>query len=334
MTASWVLALLPPALVSAACIELLRRSRLQAVLRDVPNERSLHAEPTPRVGGLGILLASLPIAAYLAHAELATALLMALALGVVSLADDRRSLPVWIRLAAHLAAAVMVVLPFASAWGVAAALAAVLAIAWMTNLFNFMDGADGLAGGMGVAGFGAYAIAAAGANDMPLALACATFASACAGFLLHNFPPARVFLGDAGSVPLGFLAGALGAYGIASSSWAWWFPLVVFAPFIIDATLTLLRRAFALEPLWHAHRSHAYQRLALSGWSHRRLALTAYAAMALSSLCALAAWSTEGEARFGIISAWAFAAALAFLALERSLARAHSSPDDAAEEQE
>jgi UDP-N-acetylmuramyl pentapeptide phosphotransferase/UDP-N-acetylglucosamine-1-phosphate transferase len=204
----------------------------------------------------------------------------------------------------------------------------------MTNLYNFMDGADGLAGGMGMAGFATYAIAAAVAGDTPLAWSAAAIASACAGFLFHNFPPARVFLGDAGSIPLGFLAAAFGVHGIATDGWPWWFPVIAFTPFIVDATVTLLRRALAREAVWRAHRSHAYQRLALSGWSHRRLALSEYAAMGLSGVCALAALRTEGAVRLGIILGWALAATWAFVALERHIARAHPIRQESAEQEE
>src|SRR5207253_2182443 len=110
------------------------------------------------------------------------------------------------------------------------------AVAWMTNLFNFMDGADGLAGGMAVIGFGALAVAAHATGATVVALAAAAIASANIGFLAHNFPPARVFLGDAGSIPLGFLAAAL--IGLASGDevqlgillgWSAVYPALLFA---------------------------------------------------------------------------------------------------------
>ncbi len=148
-------------------------------------------------------------------------------------------------------------------------------MAWMTNLYNFMDGANGLAGGMTVIGFSALAAAA----DNPL-LACAA-AGAGLGFLFFNFDPARVFLGDSGSIPLGFLAGALCFAGVVSGQWPLWFPLLVFAPFVIDATATLLKRMMRREKIWAAHRQHYYQRLIRMGWSHRRLATAEYLLMAV-----------------------------------------------------
>jgi UDP-N-acetylmuramyl pentapeptide phosphotransferase/UDP-N-acetylglucosamine-1-phosphate transferase len=172
-----------------------------------------------------------------------------------------------------------------------------VSMAWMTNLYNFMDGADGLAGGMALIGFSTYAIAAWLAGDPAFALANVCVAAGAVAFLLFNFPPARVFMGDAGSVPLGFLAGALGLQGWAQGLWPVWFPAVVFAPFAADATVTLLRRAARGERIWQAHRTHYYQRVILLGWSHRRTALAEYALMAVSAavaaLAARGAWAVQ-----------------------------------------
>jgi UDP-N-acetylmuramyl pentapeptide phosphotransferase/UDP-N-acetylglucosamine-1-phosphate transferase len=162
-----------------------------------------------------------------------------------------------------------------------------LALGWMTNLYNFMDGADGLAGGMALIGFGVYALAAVLGGDPTFAQLNLCIAAAAAGFLLFNFPPARVFMGDAGSIPLGFLAGAFGLQGWSQGLWPLWFPLVVFGPFVADASVTLVRRALRGERVWQAHRSHYYQRLILLGWSHRRTALAEYALMVGGGLTAL-----------------------------------------------
>jgi len=103
-----------------------------------------------------------------------------------------------------------------------------VAVGWMANLYNFMDGADGMAGGMALIGFSVYALAAAVGGAPAFALVNLCVAAAALGFLVFNFPPARVFMGDAGSIPLGFLAGALGLQGWAQDLWPLWFPLVVF----------------------------------------------------------------------------------------------------------
>jgi UDP-N-acetylmuramyl pentapeptide phosphotransferase/UDP-N-acetylglucosamine-1-phosphate transferase len=327
VTSGWVLAAaIVPALVCALVIAMLRGSRLHAALADQPNERSLHVQPRPRVGGIGVMVAALASGLLLADGQVKLVLLLAAALSVVSFADDRASLPIAARLLAHIAAAAAIAFTCIGAASWPLAIVATLAIAWMTNLFNFMDGADGLAGGMGTIGFGAYAAAAAFAHDLPFALGCLVLASACAGFLLHNFPPARVFMGDTGSIPLGFLAGALGTLGAVRGLWAWWFPVLAFAPFILDASVTLARRAVKRERIWRAHRSHSYQRLVLSGWSHRKLAMHAYALMLVSAACALAAQRAESPMRWAIIWGWAAVLLALFGSLERRFARTASSP--------
>jgi UDP-GlcNAc:undecaprenyl-phosphate GlcNAc-1-phosphate transferase len=319
----WPLAIALPALVSFTVIAVLRNSRWAARLADQPNERSLHTIPTPRVGGLGLMAGALPVAAWFADAPLLVLLGCATLLAAVSFIDDRQSLPIEVRLPAHVAAATVAVLAIAApegrhfGFGVVEATLAIGALVWMTNLFNFMDGADGLAGGMAVIGFGSLGLAAFNAGAFPLALAAAAIAAASAGFLAHNFPPARVFLGDAGSVPLGFLAGTLGLYGAILGAWPAWFPVVVFSPFIVDASVTLTRRVLRGEPFWRAHRSHYYQRLVLGGWTRRALALRGYALMLAAGVSALLALRSGAQVRFGIILVWAGAYALLFLAIER-----------------
>ena len=319
---AWLLASLGPAVVAWVLIAILRRSPLAARFADQPNERSLHEAATPRVGGIGVMVAALAFSAAWATQGLTVVLGAALFLAIVSLADDLRALPISVRLPAHLAAAAIVILTIAApdagrpAFGAVQAAIGWLAIAWMTNLYNFMDGCDGLAGGMALIGFAALAVAAGMAGDPALAFACACVASAAAGFLVHNFPPARVFLGDAGSIPLGFLAASLGLVGFVQGAWPAWFPVAVFAPFIADATLTLVRRIVRGEPFWKAHRSHGYQRLVLAGWSRRRLALSAYFVMLLTAAAALAALRCEPAMRSGIIMALSVCYLLLFAGIE------------------
>jgi UDP-GlcNAc:undecaprenyl-phosphate GlcNAc-1-phosphate transferase len=256
---------------------------------DHPNERSLHASPTPRIGGLGIMAGVLAAAMWLAvSGQLQTALpaiLAAFALAGVSVLDDVWSLPAALRLLAHFIAAAACMLAFGlTGWPL---LLGTLAVVWMTNLYNFMDGSDGLAGGMAALGFGALALAAWMADAAELATLCAAIAAAALAFLRFNFPPARLFMGDAGSIPLGFLAASLGILGVRHNAWPWLFPLLVFSPFIFDASVTLVRRALRGEKIWQAHRSHYYQRAVLLGASHRQLALAAYAMMLAAAAAAL-----------------------------------------------
>ena len=325
MTPAWIFALAAPAALAWGVIAALRASAWSGALADHPNERSLHTRPTPRIGGVGLLAAALPCMAWLGPPPLMPTLAAASALALVSFADDVRSLPIAARLAAHGAAAVAAYLSIASVPASAAewlaAGAAVLAVAWMTNLYNFMDGADGLAGGMAGIGFGTLALGAAQAGDGPLALACTALASASLGFLAHNFPPARVFMGDAGAIPLGFLAAALGLYGLRSGAWPPEFPLLAFSPFIVDASVTLLRRIARGEPFWKAHRGHHYQRLVLAGWPRLRLALAAYGLMLAAGISALGGRTADAMTRSVIILGWAALYAVLLMAINRSVRR-------------
>lgn len=278
---------------------------------DHPNARSLHVAPVPRVGGL--VLVSVAAVAMLPQPSLRPLVLIAVALMLLSAWDDRHGLPVLLRLVAHLGAALLaavLLLPVAPAW---VCLAATLALAWGMNLFNFMDGSDGLAGGMAVIGFATLAVAAGGSGS-ELGVASALVAATAAGFLVHNFHPARVFLGDAGSIPLGFLAAALGLKGWADGNWPAWFPLLVFSPFVVDATVTLALRLARGHRPWQAHREHAYQRMVAGGFGHRATALAWYALMIGCAVSALAALSAGPPLQAGLLGGWA-AIYLALLAL-------------------
>lgn len=282
--------LLLPACASALAIWFMLRTGRAGPL-DQPNHRSLHSAPVPRSGGIGILAG---VAAGALFAPPPPALTAAVAgLALLSWWDDRHSLPVAVRFAGHFVATGLVLAAGASPdRGVGGLLLFALAIVWVTNLYNFMDGANGLAGGMAVFGFGAFAVAAGMGGQLPLAMWSACIAAAAAGFLFFNFDPARIFMGDVGSIPLGFLAATLGLEGMRLGVWPVWFPVLVFAPFVVDATVTLLRRALRGEKVWRAHREHYYQRLVRAGWSHRKLALHEYGIMAAlaASGCAMLAW--------------------------------------------
>lgn len=265
---------------------LLRRQH--ALPMDHPNARSLHATPTPRIGGLGIVAGVAVAAMWQADAALLPAILGAFALAAVSLADDVRGLPVRVRFLAHFVAAAGCLFGLGlTGWTL---LAGTLAVVWMTNLYNFMDGSNGLAGGMAVIGFATLALLAGWGGASDLAGLCAAIAAAALAFLRFNFPVARLFMGDAGSIPLGFLAAALGVYGVLNRVWDVWVPLLVFSPFIVDASVTLTRRALAGEKIWQAHRSHYYQRVILLGAAHRQLALGAWGLMLLMAVLAGSVW--------------------------------------------
>lgn len=261
---------------------------------DMPNARSLHSVGTPRIGGLGMLIGAGSIMAiYLMQATAGSSLLhiatgAALTLSLLSLLDDFKPLPVTLRLGAHMAAAGLI--SYASDLPALSAIMVMLLLVWMTNLFNFMDGSDGLAGSMALVGFLTYAWVA-WPTVPEIAVVCAMLAAAAAGFLVFNFPPAKIFMGDAGSVPLGFLAGALGLAGWHAGIWSAEFPLLVFFPFVADSTYTLIKRAAHGEAVWRAHNKHCYQRLVRMGWSHRKV-LFLYVSLMVISLFAstLSGW--------------------------------------------
>lgn len=294
---NWAIVLLACA-ASATGVALILGSRHHWAL-DMPNDRSLHSEPVPRTGGLAIMGAfalGFALTAWTFDRAPLQAVALAFLLAGVSLVDDRAGLPIRVRLAVHVLAAGLFcawLLGDTTPWWLM--LGTTLALVAMTNFFNFMDGANGLAGGMAVVGFGSYAVAAWGV-DPGLAATASALAAAAAGFLAFNLS-GRIFMGDGGSVPLGFLAAALGLEGWRRGLWPAWFPPLAFAPFVVDATLTLARRMLRRERFWEAHREHYYQRLVRSGWSHARLAAWEYTLMLACGAAALVARAMPGAPR-------------------------------------
>jgi UDP-GlcNAc:undecaprenyl-phosphate/decaprenyl-phosphate GlcNAc-1-phosphate transferase len=256
-------------------------SKFGKEIQDIPNERSLHETPVPRIGGVAMMAGLLAGWALMLLSLKWWLVLPLIGLFIVSLLDDMHNLPVRRRLMAHVAAAAILVAGsgLITQQGLLIALLVLLFTVWMTNLYNFMDGSDGLAGGMALFGFSMYGIAALISNDDTQAMLNFTIGAAALGFLYNNFHPAKVFMGDAGSIPLGFLAAGMGLWGWQQGHWAAWFPLLVFSPFIVDASVTLLKRTLRGVKVTEAHREHYYQRLIQMGWSHGNVALIEYALM-------------------------------------------------------
>lgn len=310
------------AVVAAAGLALLLR-RADGLPQATPNPRSLHARPVPRVGGLAIWAGALPAFVVVVIAAPMEALGWVPAWAVllmVSLRDDVRGLAIPVRLATHGACALwfaLWVIPAGSAGpGLHAAqvFAAGLLVAWSLNLYNFMDGNDGLAPLMAIAGFAAYGIAATASSITGIASFAVAFATL--PLLLVNRPPARIFMGDVGAVPLGFLAGAFGLAGVVHGRWGAWFPLLVFLPFVADATLTLLRRAWRRERWWEGHRSHYYQRLHQLGAGHAGT-LAVYAALILgTSVTAVVCARMAPEWGWRVLLAWCVVLILPFGAID------------------
>ena len=299
-----------------------------------PNERTLHSMPTPQTGGLAVI-GSVVISLILAASVLAITqpskpvlpkgvasgsvwiVVSMLLIFVVSFIDDCVGLPAALRLGVQAASAVIIIggvgLTLSSIsipggpnipLGLAAIPVSVLVLLWMANLYNFMDGMDGFAGGMTFWGFGFLAYFGWQAH-FPVMLIIATFvAMGALGFLTYNFPPARIFMGDAGSITIGFLAGTLMILGVRDGIFELWVPIMIFSPFIVDATITLLRRVIRRQKIWEAHREHYYQRLVLSGWSHRRTVLAEYGVMILCGGLAVLYHHSTDNVRLIILGAW------------------------------
>ncbi|OAM53135.1 hypothetical protein A7981_06905 [Methylovorus sp. MM2] len=281
---------------------LLLKTKLKFLATDKPNNRSLHTKITPRTGGLAMMFGVL--ITWVLSGVSWEWLLLPLVLIAISLIDDIRGLKArWRFLAQIVVCSVFLALHPSNVtlWVMPLLL---LAMVWMVNLYNFMDGSDGLAGGMAFFGFSTYAIAAYISGHSELVMLCASLASASLAFLIFNFYPAKIFMGDSGSIPLGFFASAIGLWGWQQSLWPFWFPILVFSPFIVDATVTLIKRLFAREKVWEAHRNHYYQRIVQMGWGHAKTAIVEYVLMLGISISSLIAIKVSQVCFFVFIS-WA-----------------------------
>lgn len=274
-------------LVSAGITYYFSQPNARGVILDHPSDRSLHHTSISRNGGQAIFLSiCLGILGMALQPSLPpfdnTLFLAMLVIAAISYSDDRCSLSPLLRLMAHgITAGLLVTTGFqltelsfpTVVWPLSNSFSVVISmlfIVWMINLYNFMDGLDGLAGGMALIGFGWISLQAVWAGEYHYALFSAIIVSSSLGFLIFNLPPARIFMGDLGSSLLGFFASALILWGIQHRVFFLWQALLVFSPFIADATLTLLRRIWHREKIWQAHRQHYYQRLVLLGWSQKR----------------------------------------------------------------
>ena len=268
---------------------IIRRYALRNAILDKPNERSLHTNPTPRGGGLAIVasLLSSTIALHLMgrlSRETMIALFGAIPIAAVGWLDDKKGVSPKVRFPIHILSALwalfwiggMPTLMLGShvltIGHIIGGLLAVIGIVWATNLYNFMDGSDGIAGAeaLTIGLTGAMLLWTAGAVGLSL-LSLAT-AGAALGFLFWNWSPAKIFMGDVGSGTLGFWFAVLAlgserSMAVPATLWG-----LIAGVFVVDATLTVLRRAMRREQLHVAHRTHGYQRMVAAGWTHRRVA--------------------------------------------------------------
>jgi len=333
-TSEWALAgfLLAAGLAAWAATGLALRYAVQRSLLDVPNPRSSHVSPTPRGGGLAIVIVVLgaialqTVSGFLPALVGETLLVGGASIAVIGWLDDHRDVPAGWRALVQLVAAGWVVFrvgapeslelgPWSLTVGPAAPLLAVLGLVWLTNLFNFMDGIDGIAAGEAIsaAGVGGALLLASGASG--LGTASLAVAAASAGFLAWNRPPARIFMGDVGSGFLGFVLGTVAIMSARSGAVPLTVWLILLGVFLFDATVTLLRR-IPREKVYRAHRRHAYQRAVQSGWSHGVVTGGVLALNAALAVLAVAAWAAPALAPVAAAAALALLAAV-YLAIER-----------------
>jgi len=296
-------------------------------LLDNAGDRSLHSGVMPRSGGIAILVALVIAYGFIKISLLTPVLLGSLALlCVVSLWDDVVSLlQGWRLLTQLVACAVMVFVGqlYVVVWGsiplVVSQIITVLGLVWMINLYNFMDGMDGFASGMGIIGFGSLSFLGYLQGDLDYAVINGCLVAAIAGFWAWNFPPARIFMGDTGAVFLGAMAGIMALRGVQRELFPLWVPAIIFSPFWVDATYTLFRRITRREKFWEAHRSHLYQRLVSSGLGHRMVVLWQYVLMLACSLtvCLPLAFGLDYNGAPPVV--WAGIYPLLILLVERTL---------------
>jgi Fuc2NAc and GlcNAc transferase len=271
-----VVLVLVSAVTSVALTGLMRSYALRTQLLDQPNERSSHTVATPRGGGLGFVFAFLGAMLGIGKMHLIqTELLIACAgagslVAILGFLDDRSPMPARWRFAGHAVAAVWILawlgpLPPVPLLGVrvnmawAATALCWLYLVWMINLFNFMDGIDGLAGVEAITTTLSGALIWWLAGSGPGWIVAVVFAACVCGFLFWNFPPARIFMGDAGSGFLGVTVGLLSLWCAQAQSALFWSWLILVGFFMVDATTTLVRRVRRGERAHQPHRNHAYQ---------------------------------------------------------------------------
>jgi len=259
---------------------------------DIPNERSSHLTPTPRGGGLSFVAASLVgflllfLNNTLNHADLLALSCAGAIVAIAGYLDDRKKISgATIRLVLHVIAAIVLVvgIGFPSqislfdrtiSTGVVGSILGVIYLVWLLNLFNFMDGTDGIAASEAIfialagAFLNYHVLSHANHSDAAIVLAASTF-----GFLLYNWSPAKIFMGDVGSGYLGIVVGGLSLMAAKQQHELLWVWIILLAVFVSDATITLIRRLARKQKPHVAHRSHAYQHLAIRFNSHAKVSL-------------------------------------------------------------
>jgi len=289
---------------SGLAVALVRVVAERRAILDRPNERSSHVKPMPHGGGIAVAVITLiALAAEArppqpAQASLGLVTAAAAAVAVISWADDIRGVSTIIRLMVHVAAAAAAVTAFGPLRTVyldrsipLGALSVPFTLLWIvgfTNAYNFMDGIDGIAGSQAIVAGLAWTWAGARVQQPWISVVGITVAGAAAGFLIHNWQPARIFMGDVGSAFMGYILSTMTVAAARSDARFFLFGVLTVWPFIADTSFTLVRRSFRREDLFRAHRTHVYQRLNQIGWSHARIAFLYTTLSALGAIAGAA----------------------------------------------
>ena len=291
-------------LVSLLMTAALRKYALAKSIIDVPNDRSSHTVPTPRGGGVAIVFSFLAAIAVLTGTGLIDSnLMLGLAgsgglIAIIGFMDDHGHVAARWRLLGHFAAAAwglywlggvpqLIFFGYELNLGWAAGIAAAVYLVWMLNLYNFMDGIDGIASVEAVCVCLGACLVYTFSNHEALIALPLLLAAAVSGFLFWNFPPARIFMGDAGSGFLGIMLALLALQAAWAEPLLLWSWLILLGVFIVDSTTTLMRRLLRREKVYEAHRSHAYQFASRRFGSH----LTVTAAVAAINALWLLPWA-------------------------------------------
>ncbi len=307
----YLIILLGSGVTTGLVLEWFLRTDSVLLSKDEPSSRGLHDHVVPRGGGLAIF-GCVAVAGVMVHLLQGTknvdldllAIVSLTGIGVMGFLDDRFNLGVGLRLIAGLTLTTLlavgsigdqsiVVFGQAFDWSFGVVLlAGAIGLFWLMNLFNFMDGADGVAGVQSLIASGALAIWFAGSGQEFLALLNVGLAGACLGFLWFNWAPARVFLGDVGSLVLGAWFGVMSLIGVSQSGLPIEAFLILLGVFVFDATLTLVHRLLKRKRITQAHREHLYQKLILAGWGHGKVAvLIGTMAFVAAVLATLVVWN-------------------------------------------
>lgn len=307
-------------LCSAGLTWLIRMYTLRHAILDIPNERSSHSIPTPRGGGIAIVATFIIVTLVLGWAAfIENNLVKAIVVGgtiiaIIGYYDDVYTVSARIRIIVHLIAAMLALhwigrLSYLDlgAWHFTlkslGTLLTLLGITWCINFYNFMDGIDGLAGGEGIflAVTSGLALAWFGAHNVAILMG--LFSAAIAGFTVWNWPPAKIFLGDAGSGFLGYAFAVLGLYTVNKGFLPISFWLIILGVFLYDATFTLFYRVIQGKKWFSAHREHAYQHLIAFGISHKQVTISILlinVCILLPLACSVFFWQNQA---FWLISA-------------------------------